>query len=230
MNKSQVKDYRMMGTTSECMDVYRDKWAHIPVIVQLFDRLNGNIAQIKELDQKKSSKVSNPVTKNKEKTKELLIDSIDVLAGIVSSYAEANSQKETEQKVKLYTNGLVRKRETEVAAKSGNFLLLVRELMPELVGYGLTDEMVGEAEGLRNQFVAQVGTPRNLIVEGSTAIRQIDVLLAETNRFLTYQLDKLMLRFKSSAPEFYNSYLQARIVVEPATQHRENRDEEPPVV
>jgi hypothetical protein len=230
MNKSQVKDYRMMGTTSECLNVYRGKWAHIPVVVQLFDRLNGNIAQIVDLDRKKTSKVSNPVTKNKEKTKELLTDSIDVLAGIVSSYAEANNLKEVEQKVKLYTKGLVRKRETEVAAKAGNFLSLVRELMPGMAGYELTDGMVAEAEGLRDQFVALVGTPRNLIVEGSTASRQIDVLIAETNRFLTFQLDKLMLRFKNSAPEFFNSYLQARIVVEPATQHRENRDEEPPVV
>lgn len=39
-----------------------------------------------------------------------------------------------------------------------------------------------------------------------------------------------MLRFKGSDPEFYNAYLQARIVVEPATQSRNKPDDEAPAI
>ena len=230
MNKIQTKDFRMFGTTNDCMNEYMAKWEHILAIVQLKNRLQQNILAVKELDLKKTSTVSNPVTLNKEKTKDLLADKIEILAGIASSYAEAKDLKELKQKVKLYTKGLAKKREMEIEPKASSFLSILRELLPELADYALTEEMIVEAETIRNQFAALVGAPRTLIVQGSSANNQMDVLIAETLRFLNEQLDNLMLRFRSISPEFFNAYLQARIIVEPATQSRTKPDDESPAI
>ena len=229
MNKIQTKDFRMFDATNGCMDEYKAKWKHILAIVQLKDRLRNNILGVKELDLKKISTVGNPVILNKEKTKDQLAERIEILGGIASSYAEANELKEVKQKVKLYTQGLAKKREMEIEPKASSFLSMLRELQPKLVDYALTEEMIVEAETIRSEFAALVGAPRTLIVQNSSANNQMDALIAETLRLLNNQLDKLMLRFKSSSPEFYNAYLQARIVVEPATQSRTKPDDVSPV-
>lgn len=228
MNKIQTKDFRMFGTTNDCMDEYSAKWEHILAIVQLKNRLQQNILALKELDLKKTSTVSNPVTLNKEQMKDLLADEIEILAGIATSYAEANDLTELKQKVKLYTKGLAKKREMEIEPNASSFLTMLRELQPQLEDYALTEEMIAKAETLRDQFAALVGAPRTVIVQGSSANNQMDVLIAETLRFLNKQLDNLMLRFKGSSPEFYNAYLQARIIVEPASQSRNKTDDESP--
>jgi hypothetical protein len=73
-----------------------------------------------------------------------------------------------------------------------------------------------------------IGVPRSLSVKSSAANKQVDALITETNNLLTKQLDKLMLRFKSIESEFYNSYVQARTVVEPATHHKDKPEDTQP--
>jgi hypothetical protein len=109
------------------------------------------------------------------------------------------------------------------------FLELVRELQPQMEGYELTEEMIVDVETTRDQFVALVGAPRTTIVQSSSANSQITKLVKETKNLLTQQLDNLMLRFKTTDPAFYNSYVQSRIVVEPATSHRDKTAETAPI-
>lgn len=225
MNKNQTKEVKMFGTTDQCLSDNQAKWEAIPVMVQLKSKLDQNISLIKELNQKKSSNLSSPVTANKDTTKELLDDSIEILSGIAISYAEDKKLKEVAQKVKLLTKRLTKIREADIEPNVSTFLKLVRELLPELVDYALTEEMVVEAETLRDQFVSMVGTPRNLTVKGSAANKQVDNLISETKNLLTNQLDTLMPRFKKTESEFYNSYFQARAIVEPATQHKAKPEE-----
>jgi len=230
MNKMQTKDLRMFGATDECMNQNQTKWVTIQAIVRLKNLLSQNISTIKDLDQKKESTVSNPITLNKEKIKDLLEGKIEVLYGIVYSYATANQLKELAQKVKLLSKGFAKKRETDIEPKVNTFLLLVRELLPKLSDYSLTEEMVVDAETTRDQFVALVGVPRNMRIQSSSTKKQMNDLINETMGLLTQQLDKLMLRFKSTDIDFYNSYIQSRTIVEPATRHREKTVIEAPVV
>ncbi len=191
--------------------------------------MTQNIVDIKELDQKKSSSASNPVTTNKDKMKELLEVKIEVLEGIVRSYAYANGMTELVKKVELLSKGFSKKRETDIEPNVKTFLEIVRELQPQLAGYELTEEMIVDVETTRDQFVALVGAPRTTIVRSSSANNQLTKLVKETKNLLNQQLDNLMLRFKTSDLAFYNSYVQSRIIVEPATQHREKATETAPV-
>jgi DNA-binding phage protein len=229
MNKQQTKETRMFNATDECMNQNQIKWMNILAISLIKDKLTQNIEVIKGLDQKKSATPSNPVTTNKVKLKELLEVKIEVLQGIVRSFAYANGMSELVKKVELLSKGFSKKRETDIEPNVKTFLELVRELQPQLAGYELTEEMIVDVETTRDQFVALVGAPRTTIVQSSSANSQMEKLVKETKDLLTQQLDNLMLRFKTSDPAFYNSYIQSRIVVEPATQHREKKIETAPV-
>ncbi len=229
MNKSLTKDVRMFGTTEECLNKNQAKWENIPAIVQLKSTLSRNIVTIKEQDQTKSASASNPVTTNKDRLKELLEIKFEVLKGIVLSYAHATNRSELVKKVKLLSKGFSKKRETDIEPNVNAFLELVLELLPELGGYELTEEMADDAKSTLHEFVALVGAPRSMVVQSSSANKQIDKLVKETKDLLNLQLDNLMLRFKTADVDFFNSYSQSRIIVEPATRHRDKPDDNPAV-
>lgn len=227
MNKTQTKEARMFAATEECMNQNQGKWMNILAISLIKDKLTQNIEVLKGLDQKKSSSASNPVTTNKDKMKELLEVKIEVLEGIVRSYAYTNGMTEIVKKVELLSKGFSKKRETDIEPNVKTFLELVRELQPQMAGYEMTEEMIVDVETTRDQFVALVGTPRTTIIQSSSANNQLAKLVKETKNLLTQQLDNLMLRYRTNEPAFYNSYVQSRIVVEPATSHRNKPDDKP---
>jgi hypothetical protein len=229
MNKTQTKEARMFATTEECMNQNQVKWMNILAISLIKGKLTENISILKELDKTKSSTASSPVTNNKEKMKDLLEAKIEVLVGIMLSYAHANEMSELVKKVELLSKGFTKKRETDIEPNVKTFLELVRELQSQLDGYELTEEMIVDVETTRDQFVALVGAPRTTIVQSSSANSQIAKLVKDTKNLLNQQLDNLMLRFKTNELAFYNNYVQARIVVEPATSHRNKPDDKPDV-
>jgi hypothetical protein len=167
-----------------------------------------------------------PVTESKEKLKELLDDKTEVLKGIVLSYAHDNELNDLVTKVELLAKGFSKKRENDIEPNVKEFLEVVRGLFPKLGDYALTEEMIVEAETLRDQFVALVGAPRNIVVKGTSVNEQIESTRKSTKTFLSKQLDNLMLRFKTSNVAFYNSYTRARQVVEPATSHRDKPEDD----
>jgi len=229
MNKTLTKEARMFATTEECMNQNQVKWMNILAISLIKDKLTQNIAALKELDKTKSSTASSPVTNNKDKMKDLLEAKIEVLLGIIRSYAYAKEMSELIKKVELLSKGFTKKRETDIEPNVKSFLELVRELQSQLEGYELTEDMIVDVETTRDQFVSLVGAPRTTIVQSSSANSQIAKLVKDTKNLLSQQLDNLMLRFKTSDPVFYNSYIQARMVVEPATSHRNKPDDKPDV-
>ncbi|MBL7966860.1 MAG: hypothetical protein JNK09_07650 [Prolixibacteraceae bacterium] len=225
MNKTQTKDVRMFVATDECLNQNQSKWAAINAITNARNKLNANITTIKNFDQQKASSLSNPVTSNKEKVKEQLEHKISVLAGIVASYAAANNLKEISEKVKLLSKGFSKKRETDIEPNVKSFLVLVNELMPYLGDYAITNDMVNDAQNALTQFIGLVGVPRTMRVKNSSAKKEMDDLIGETKRLLSEQMDNLMLRFKLTDSEFFNSYTKARAIVDTGVRHREKPEE-----
>ena len=227
MNKSMTKDVRMFGATEECLNQNQSKWENIAAIAHVKRKISQHLMSIKDLDQKKSASASNPVTVGKDKMREMLEAKSEVLKGIVLSYAYANNRSDLVKKVELLAKGFSKKRETEIEPNVNAFLEIARELQPQLADYNLTEEMIVDVEETCREFAAMVGAPRSMVVQSSSANKQLDKLVKETRDLLIQQLDNLMLRFKTSDAEFFNSYIQSRIIVEPATRHRDKPEESP---
>ena len=52
--------------------------------------------------------------------------------------------------------------------------------------------------------------PRQIIAESKTATAQLEAEIETADQLLTDSLDRLVLQFKDSEPEFYNNYTNAR--------------------
>jgi len=78
----------------------------------------------------------------------------------------------------------------------------------------LTDEMIVEAETTLDDFKALIGQPRHIRNQAYAAMTVLEELIDTTNALLKEKLDKLMIRFSVTDPEFYDVYLRARTIVD----------------
>ena len=97
--------------------------------------------------------------------------------------------------------------------------------MPALGDYAITPDMVNDAQNALSQFISLVGAPRTMRVKKKKKKKEMDELITGTKRLLNEQLDNLMLRFKLTDSEFFNSYTRARAIVDTGIKHREKPEE-----
>lgn len=63
--------------------------------------------------------------------------------------------------------------------------------------------------------------PQSKLAQESTLVELIQQQEDTIDQLLDLKLDKLMRRFSETQPQFYAEYRQARVIMDPATQHRE---------
>ncbi|WP_025863761.1 hypothetical protein [Prolixibacter bellariivorans] len=65
-----------------------------------------------------------------------------------------------------------------------------------------------------DNFKALIGQPRTIRNKAFAAKTVLGDLFDEANNLLNNQLDKLMIRFKFTDPDFYEEYTRARVIVD----------------
>ena len=83
----------------------------------------------------------------------------------------------------------------------------------------MTAAKLKSLQGKIDDYAACVQRPRQIISEAKTATAQLEAEIEVADRLLADGLDKLVLQFKDSEPEFYNNYTNARIIVDNASGH-----------
>jgi len=87
-------------------------------------------------------------------------------------------------------------------------------LMTALADYGIAQEVIAELQTSLDEYSALIGKPRIVLNSKYVALDAIDELVDEGNKLLKNQLDKIMLMFRESDPDFYNGYKRARVIVD----------------
>jgi len=120
-------------------------------------------------------------------------------------------------------------RDGELAAKIRNILELRLGHEAELEQYGITQPNVDNLTGLTNQYEQQLPNVRVTVSARKAGNEKIKQLVADASKVATDQLDRLMISFKPTQPDFYASYLNARKVVDYGIRH-EKTEEEPALI
>jgi hypothetical protein len=87
-------------------------------------------------------------------------------------------------------------------------------LTTQLAGYNLVAADITQLQTLLTQFLAAIPRRRNAAAASKSATIAIGTLFKDTNGILKNKLDRLMLSFRVTNPDFYTNYLNARIIVD----------------
>jgi hypothetical protein len=212
MNKQQTKYFRMMQSTQVHLDNHSALWSTIPKIVAIKNDIDEIITRISIKSDDISGMVG--VSERKEALKGIIAMKGSRLAGTLEAFAHEQGDKDMIAKVSASKTDILRMKEEDL----GPFIKFLTDTasqhMTALADYGMTGEVLNELQTSLDEYSALIGKPRIVLNSKYVALDAIDELVDEGNNLLSNRLDKIMLMFRESDPDFYNGYKRARVIVD----------------
>lgn len=213
MNKLQSNLLRMHKTTQETLDFNSLLWNGIPIFVTTKNQHDELIQRVLQVNEKTSPN-SKAVTEDKSKKLVVLSEKVNVVAGILYAFASITDNARLMGQVKITKSDLKNARETDVERMVRPILSEARKYLPELADFMLTEDMIMETETTLDDFNTMIGQPRTIRNQAFAAMTVLEDLFEEINDLVKSKLDKLMIRYEVTHPEFYDEYKRARTIVD----------------
>jgi len=204
---------RMFLNTQETLDANTAKWNQVPILLSVKNNFDELIQRIEETNEKTVPK-SEAVTANKGKVLEGLVQKVVSLSGILQAYGAITGNNVLADKVKVTRTDIIQARETDVEALVTPVTDHARKELENLADYGVNEDSITETETSIDQYKSLIGQPRTIRNQAFAAKTMLQELMDTTNDLLNNRLDKLMLQFRYTHPEFYDEYLRARTIVD----------------
>jgi hypothetical protein len=158
-------------------------------------------------------------TEVKGSKRDVMIAQTLVLGGKLHAFATDAGDTELAAKTDVTASDLRKLRDGEVGSACHAIQELVEAHVADLTDDGVTAADVTALQQAINDYSGVTGKPRQKRTENSAAIGQLSDVVRRTRGVLEGELDKRMLQFQVSAPEFYESYVNSRRIVDNRGAH-----------
>lgn len=224
MLKRLENKLRMFQAVKQVLDRNSGIWQGITALVAIVNEFFEKMNQITET-RKVTESSSKGATAGKNTEEELLVDTVFEVSSALYAMAVRSGNAALQQKVKFTEGELQTAREGELATIGETIAALARENLEALAEYGVDDARVKGLEDSTARFKELISTPRADIAQRKAAQARLKELFIETSGLLTHQLDRLLIKYRSSHPDFYAAYMNARVIVDHGIRHE--KPEEP---
>lgn len=168
------------------------------------------------------------VTREKTAFKAELTEATLALASVIYAMAVRTNNLLLQGKTNLRESDLTRLSEAGLATVAKNVLDLANENLDQLAPYQVTAETVANQETILKNYKDSLAIPRATVAERKAANEKIKTLVKQTSQLLDSQLDRLMMPYKKTNPDFYHGYKNARKIVDYGIRHEKPEDPETP--
>jgi hypothetical protein len=221
MNVRRTNAHRMLTTTQAVFVSNKDAktWTSIPALVTAvgdLDIVTSAIAGHFEVLAGPSGASASKAT---------LLASLTGLAYEVASGLHACAvdagNDELAGQVDLSATDLSKGRETNLVAKCARVLSLATENLKDLGEYNITQAKLTALGKKLEAFQKAAPKPRQDVARRGASNKALPVLFRRARGILVNRIDRLMVQFKTTAPDFYHEYRMARkLVNHPGGQSR----------
>jgi len=187
----------------------------LPVFKEVYQSAADLLAGIYSADQ---TRLKNRQTGSagKSQFQESLTKNAMIIASAIVTYAARKNNRELKESMSFNRTELDYARDADLASRAANILATARNLNGELKNYGISEELLTGFSTDLDQFREQAAKPRSQVAEGKAAGLAARTQIRNLQTMFDEQLDSLMLQFRDSHPDFYNTYIVKRTVVNPA--------------
>lgn len=191
-----------------------------PDVMSLISTYEKGINRLEEITTEidsqsiQQSKDLKGITKDKHTLIEDLSDLVIDVAGAVHSYANAKGDQTLQSKVDYKTHKVHIMNQAQLIDAAGVVLEEAKKIPAEaLEEEGITAEEMTQFADLYSQFKDTKNDKREAQIEHSGYTDRIADLFAEAADLKKNTLDRLATQFQRKAPEFYQKYKDASIVI-----------------
>ena len=227
MTIRQINKLNMCLAVLMVLTRFRTIWETVVAFSNDVTALRSNVDTL-HAERQKQERTKTGVAKDKKQKKHRVSSLALRIGGILQSYATAIGDFVLYEKVNYSMTDLMNARDTVTADRCRIILTEARAVENLLGDYNLTPAMVTELSGAIDEYVDVLAAPRIAISEGSVSTRNIAGLFRSSDNILKNKLDKMMLSYETTNPDFFQEYQNARIIVDLGKGHTEGEEEVKP--
>lgn len=229
MTDRQNEKLNMYQTVLEYCREHADVYARIPAFGRYVDELENCIDEIRFTEKQQSGAIIKGVTKQKGNAEDVLVQICLTVAGALYPYAFEQKNAELMEKSSLNENMLYKAHGNQTLSMAKNIAEAAAELTDELADYGITDADRDALDEAIAAYKALIVSPRAAIKKRKQHTGNLVQQIAATDSLFYDQLDKLVVRFKTANPSFYNGYKSARSINDSYRRRNDDKkDDESP--
>ena len=192
--------------------------AAIPAFQATYNQFKANIAAINDAVGQKS--VISGVAADKKARRESLVNLASTIAGLVYSYAVANSDFTLRDEMNINSSTFKRTRDENLAPLCQMIHDRAQTNLAALADYNINAAKLAALQTAINEYAAAVPKPRAALSSRKTTNAGIAQIFRETDELLENQLDKQVASLRADHPAFVQTYETVRHIVKPATRPR----------
>jgi hypothetical protein len=213
----------MYRTTSKTCHYNEATYAGVPAFVNGVEQLDNGIAAIGQNAQQQLGTISEGVSKDKHQAVDTLALVSVKVANAIYVYAIDTNNKTLQAKVNINKSAFYNRHANEVLVLAKNITAEAHTYAAELLSYGIDADTIAALDTAVAAFESLLVKPQTTIGERKIYTSNIKQLYAQTDSVLYDRLDKLIVLFKTSAPDFYAAYKSARNIVSPARKRDDSK-------
>lgn len=213
MDKIQINKSRMYGSVDLALDNHSKLFADYGELVTAHQKLKDDLVMIGQNRQVQEADITG-LTKTKIELKTSLIRKILKISSGLMAYATSVKNLDLKTKAK-YTATDLKTSADPILYDIGVLLLgLATPIKTELAKYAIDEADYTEMESLLNGF--KLAIPRRRVAASASKMStgNIGEVFIGTDKLLKDEIDVLMKPFQFSQPDFYNTYKNARSIVD----------------
>jgi len=220
MNKQQTSKQRSYLSISSLFASAESKVSSLAGLEQSSSLLDGHLTAI---DANATVQASpSGASQAKQSALEHLGDCAVVVAAGVHAHADAIEDLELAGKVDFSRSAIIAGSGAAVVARCKGILAVATEHAESLPDHGVTAAKITALKSAIKTYDGLRTLPRDAGAARTVATKQLKRLFPQVDRLLAKRIDKQMLQFKSSDPEFYDKYQAARVIVDPASKAKKD--------
>jgi hypothetical protein len=212
MTNTQINQRNMFGLTIKLLDEGALSYETNIPLKDAVAQAKSNVVAIDEAGEQQRT-IRLGIALDKGNLRKAMVEKAIVVSGIIYAYAAGKKNETLRNSVSFSYTDLIAARDPESADRCHIILMVAREHETELTPYGLTPVLLTELDTNIVDFKNIALLPRKAISEGTTITKNLADLFWQNIQLFKGVIDKLMLQYKLSQPDFYNNYLSARTVV-----------------
>jgi hypothetical protein len=223
MNDRQNAKLNMYQKALDVCDEYKEEYAGIPALVNAVNGLKTRVSEIKSVTQQQTATVPKGATKDKSDVIDRVVELALKVANPIYVYAFDKSDNRLLQKVNVNKSMFYRNHDQATLTLAKIILAEANIHSAALTDYGINNADIAELETAISQLESLITAPSGVIGERKMYTSNLRELFVAADSIIYDKLDKLIGLFKSSSPEFFALYSNARNVVNTAARKRKDK-------
>ena len=206
----------MYRATEKCCDDNAAIVGSIAAFQAAIGNFKQKIAAIITNEQLVSSPIAG-ISVDKYVSKGTLCQLAGDVASLIYAFASVTGNNTLREQVNFRASALIRERDDQLSPLCQNIHDLGTANIAGVKDYGLTSAALDTLQTAITTFSSATPKPRTAQSERKVQRASFVDLFREADNILKHQMDRIVVAFKATNPEFVKNYFSNRIIIDPAT-------------